>query len=177
MTISKYQPGKNSKLNMKINIIKEQISSTKEKTDKLIADFSAEKWLETPEVLNTNLNWQIGHIILANYLHGIASISGANEELREKINIPDYIKFYGPKSNPTDFINEKPNQMELSKIYEYTISLILENLNKLTENNLNENTVIPNPSVKTKYEALKWLSHHQSWHNGQIAMLKRVLYN
>ena len=162
---------------MKIGILKEQISSTKEKTDKLIAAFSTEKWIETPEVLNTNLNWQIGHIILANYLHGIASISGANEELRRKINIPNYIKFYGPKSNPTDFINEKPNLKELSEIYEFTISLILENLNKLTENELNDNTEIPNPSVNTKYEALKWLSHHQSWHNGQIAILKRVLSN
>ncbi len=160
---------------MKIGFIKEQISSTKGKTDKLIADFSAEKWVETPEVLNTNLNWQIGHIILANYLHGIASISGANEELKGKINIPDFIKFYGPKSNPTDFINEKPNQKKLYEVYEFTMSLILENLNKLTESELNDNTAIPNPSVSTKYEALKWLSHHQSWHNGQIATLKRIL--
>ena len=160
---------------MKIDIIKEQISSTKGKTDKLIADISAEMWMETPEILNTNLNWQIGHIILANYLHGIASISGTNEELKGKINIPDYVKFYGPKSNPSNFENEKPTQKELLEIYEFTMSLILDNLNRLTESELNDNTEIPNPSVSTKYEALKWLSHHQSWHNGQIAILKRVL--
>jgi hypothetical protein len=160
---------------MKISVIKEQISSAKEKTEKLITGISTDIWTKTPEVLNTNLNWQIGHIILANYLHGVASISGANEELKEKINIPDYIKFYGPKSNPTDFINDKPNQKELSEIYEFTMSLVLENLNKITESELNDNTAIPNPSVSTKYEALKWLSHHQSWHNGQIAMLTRVL--
>jgi hypothetical protein len=160
---------------MKISVIEEQITSTKEKTDKLIADISTEMWIETPEVLNTNLNWQIGHIILANYLHGIASISGRNEELIGKINISDYIKFYGPKSNPTDFENEKPTQNKLLEIYEFTLSLILDNLSKLTESELNDNTEIPNPSVNTKYEALKWLSHHQSWHNGQIAILKRVL--
>ena len=160
---------------MKISVIKAQISSAKEKTEKLITRITTDIWTKTPEVLNTNLNWQIGHIILANYLHGVASISGANEEFKEKINIPDYIKFYGPKSNPTDFINDKPNQKELSEIYEFTMSLVLENLNKITESELNDNTAIPNPSVSTKYEALKWLSHHQSWHNGQIAMLTRVL--
>ena len=121
------------------------------------------------------MNWQIGHIILANYLHGIASISGVNEELRGKINIPDYVKFYGPKSNPTDFENKKPTSKELLEIYEFTLSLVLDNLNKLTESDLNDNTEIPNPAVKTKYEALKWLSHHQSWHNGQIALLRRIL--
>jgi len=160
---------------MKISVIKEQIISTKEKTDKLLADISDELWMETPPVLNTNLNWQIGHVILANYLHGIASISGVNEDLRSKINVPDYVKFYGPKSNPAYFINEKPNQKELLEIYEFTIFLILENLHELTESELNDNTEIPNPSVNTKYEALKWLSHHQSWHNGQIAILKRIL--
>jgi len=82
---------------MILNTLREQISSTKEKTDKLIADISTENWFKTPDVLNTNLNWQIGHIILANYLHGIASISGPSTELKEKINVPNYIKFYGLK--------------------------------------------------------------------------------
>jgi len=74
-------------------------------------------------------------------------------------------------------MNEKPNVKELQNIYKITTKIILENLDKLTAIELDENTAIPNPSVKTKYEALKWLSHHQSWHNGQIAILKRVLRN
>jgi len=160
---------------MILNTLREQISSTKEKTDKLIADISTENWFKTPDVLNTNLNWQIGHIILANYLHGIASISGPSTELKEKINVPNYIKFYRLKSIPTDFENEKPNRKELLEVYEFTLTLILENLNQLTEVDLSNATTIPNPAVKTKYEALKWLSHHQSWHNGQIAILRRVL--
>ena len=134
-------------------------------------------WNKTSEILNTNLNWQIGHIILANYLHGIASIYGSNEDFKKQVKIANYIKFYGPKSNPNDFMNEKPNLKELQNIYIITTKIILENLYKLTVIELDENTAIPNPTVKTKYEALKWLSHHQSWHNGQIAILKRVLRN
>ena len=42
------------------------------------------------------------------------------------------------------------------------MSLILENLNKLIESDLNDNSETPNPSVNTKYEVLKWLSHHKS---------------
>ena len=160
---------------MKTKILKEQILSTKEYTDKLISDISSDLWTKTPKVLDTNLNWQIGHIILANYLHGIASISGVSEALREKIVMSDYIKFYGLKSNPSDFENEKPTRKELIEIYEFTLSLVLENLNNLSDSELDNNTEIPNPAAKTKYEALKWLSHHQSWHNGQIAMLRRVL--
>lgn len=75
-----------------LEIIKDQIFSVKEKTDTFIKNIELEKWNSTPEVLDTNLNWQIGHIILANYLHGIASISGVNESVREKINIQNFIK-------------------------------------------------------------------------------------
>ena len=157
------------------NVLKDQIILAKEKSDKLISDFSSEKWFETPDVLNTNLNWQIGHIILANYLHGIASITGLNEEFRKKVNAADYIKFYGPKSNPTDFKNEKPSKEQLMEIYEFTFFLIFNNLENLPDSDLEEDTAIPNPAVKTKYQALSWLAQHQSWHNGQIATLKRVI--
>ena len=64
-----------------IDIIKEQIISVKEKTDSFIKTIELQKWSVTPEILETNMNWQIGHLILANYLHGIASISGANKSI------------------------------------------------------------------------------------------------
>ena len=158
-----------------MEVLKDQITLAKEKTDKLISDISPEKWLITPAILKSNLNWQIGHIILANYLHGIASISGVNGEFREKVNVPDYIKFYGPKSNPTEFKNEKPSREKLLEVYEFTLSLILKNLENITHSELEKDTEIPNPAVKTKYEALLWISQHQSWHNGQIAVLKRIM--
>lgn len=158
-----------------MKILKDQISLAKEKTDKLIVDIEPEKWFDTPDMLKTNLNWQIGHIILANYLHGIASISGASDAFRERANVSDYSKFYGPKSNPTEFESEKPSQEKLLEIYEFTLSIILKCVDNITTKELEEETEVPNPGAKTKYEALLWLSQHQSWHNGQIAMLKRVL--
>ena len=162
---------------MKTTQLKDQIDLAKKKTETLIFDISLEKWFETPDVLKTNLNWQIGHVILANYLHGIASISGANEQFREKVNVPDFIKYYGPKSNPSDFEKEKPSPEKLLDIYNFTLSLVFENVDSLSDADLEDETAIPNPAAKTKYEALLWLSQHQSWHNGQIAILKRVLGN
>ncbi|WP_422089852.1 DinB family protein [Tenacibaculum ovolyticum] len=155
--------------------IKAQILLAKEKTLKLITDIPVEKWFVTPNVIESNLNWQIGHIILANYLHGIASISGASEEFKNKVNVADYIKFYGPKSNPNNFKSEKPSSEELLEIYDLTFVLILKGIKNLRAKDLQKETAVPNPAVKIKYDALLWLSQHQSWHNGQIAMLKRVL--
>lgn len=160
-----------------IEIIKDQIESVKRQTDEFIEGIELEKWNSTPKTIETNMNWQIGHIILANYLHGIASISGANEKIRSKINIKDFIKFYGLNSNPTDFQSEKPKNDELKDIYNYVFQLIELELEKITESDLDKNTEIPNPGAKTKYEALTKLFTHQAWHNGQIAILNRVLLN
>ncbi|WP_196889997.1 DinB family protein [Aureivirga sp. CE67] len=155
--------------------IKNQIKLVKEKTDNLIKNFSKEHWHETPSVLESNLNWQIGHIILANYLHGIASISGANEEYKAKVNIPNFIKYYGPKSDPKAHTDEKPSHEELLEMYDFTFSTIYKGIENLSLDDLENKTEIPNPAATTKYEALLLLSQHQSWHNGQIAVLNRVL--
>lgn len=158
-----------------LQLIKEQILKSKEKTDQLIKNIPSSKWNTTPSVLNTNMNWQIGHLILANYLHGIASLSGANEKVRKKIDLPNFIKFYGPKSTPIEFQEEKPTHQELIELYEFVFDLILKELETLSTDSLLQPTEIPNPSAATKYDALITLFTHQYWHNGQIAILNRVL--
>jgi hypothetical protein len=158
-----------------IELIKDQIQSVKEKTDSFIISTTEKDWNFTPQIIETNFNWQIGHIVLANYLHGVASISGVNEKVRALINIPNFIKFYGINSNPNLYFDEKPNSEELISQYEMIFELIFVKLNNLKIEDLEKNTEIPNPGAKTKYEALTTLIKHQSWHNGQIAILKRLL--
>jgi len=160
-----------------IELIKDQIISVKEKTDSFIRTIELKKWNISPDILETNMNWQIGHLILANYLHGIASISGANEKVRERINMQNFIKFYGSNSTPNLFLNEKPKNEEMLKLYEFIFELIFLEISKVKIEELNSVTEIPNPSAETKYEALTTLFKHQSLHNGQIAILNRVLSN
>ncbi len=159
----------------RIQLIKNEITIVKAQTNKLIKDIPDEQWVFTPEIMNTNLNWQIGHIFLANYLHGIASITGPSEIIRNSVNIKEYIQYYGLDSNPKEHLENKPTTKALLEVLNISYDLIFKGIDELTEEDLNQSTAIPNPAVKTKYEALMWLFKHQSWHNGQIAMLSRVL--
>ena len=158
-----------------IDIIKEQIISVKEKTDHFIKTIALEKWCVTPEILETNMNWQIGHLILANYLHGIASISGPNKSIRDSIDMTSFVTYYGPKSIPNLHLDEKPKNEELLALYEIVFELLYSEVDKIKIEELINATEVPNPSAKTKYEALTTVFKHQSWHNGQIAVLNRVL--
>ena len=158
----------------RLDIVKAQIAAVKAQTLGLITDIDKDEWLLSPEVLNTNVNWQIGHLFMANYLHGVASVSGVNPTIREKADIASFKKFY-VASNPLDFTEEKPSADQLLELYELIFDLTEQGLATLTEASLDEATAIPNPEAKTKYEALMHLAEHQIWHNGQIAMLKRVM--
>lgn len=160
-----------------IEVIKEQIISVKKKTDNLITVIDLQDWEISPKILETNMNWQMGHLILANYLHGIASVSGANPKIRERINMQNFIKYYGPNSTPNLFLDEKPKSEELLNLYEFVFEMIDLELSTFKIEDLKQPTEIPNPSAKTKYDALTTLINHQSWHNGQIAILNRILGN
>ena len=48
-------------------------------------------------------------------------------------------------------------------------------IDSLVEMNLKDKTEIINPVAKTKYDALTFTFKHQMWHNGQIAMIKRII--
>ncbi len=159
----------------RIEIISEEIKTVKKQTDRLINKIPTELWMVSPTLLNTNLNWQIGHVFLANYLHGIASISGPSPILRKMINVKEFVKFYGLDSDPLSYTNEKPSKEKILTLYNYGFELIFKELEKLKDTDLDKPTEIPNPGAKTKYQALMWLFKHQSWHNGQIAILIRVL--
>ena len=159
----------------RIELIKKEINSVKTHTDKLIGEISNDRWMTTPIVIETNLNWQMGHVFLATYLHGIASITGVNMSVRNKIDLKAYVKYYGPDSNPLNNIDKKPCADKLKLLYELGYKLTCEILEKIKESDLDMPTEITNPSAKTKYEALMWLIQHNSWHNGQIAVLRRVL--
>ena len=50
---------------------------------------------------------------------------------------------------------------------------MIKNVEQINTGKLKEDTAVPNPAAKSKYEAILWLSQHQSWHNGQIAIIKR----
>jgi hypothetical protein len=160
---------------MKVQVLKDQIILANQKTNILLKSIPIAKWMDTPEVLSSNLNWQIGHVILANYLHGIASITGPSSDFKEMVDVPNFVRYYGPKSVPTQFDADKPSAEDLLAIYEFTYNTIIKGLESISDDELIQDTTAPNPAVKTKYEALLWVSQHQSWHNGQIAILKRVL--
>lgn len=163
---------------MKSRFIKEQIDWVDNWTSNLISDVEETDY-GIVESLGTSINWQVGHIIISKYFHSLHSVldkkSKIIEDTKSKIPIDEFFKYYFAGSDPLVNWKNRPTKkqlLEFKKILDAATSLTLENL---TESILTEGTEIGNPIAKTKYEALTFTFKHQMWHNGQIAMIKRII--
>jgi hypothetical protein len=164
---------------LKINFIREQNRLTREQTIKILSETPHEIWYETPDVFQSNIAWQVGHLIVSQYYHAIAVITGPNLALFDDVPLKDYFPIYSMFT--TSVINDlKPSPdkllMELDLVDKYAD----KQLDTLSDRDLDkplEPTRFPHPIAKTKYEALTWNFKHEMWHLGQISTLKRILGN
>lgn len=163
--------------NLKINFIKEQNRLTRKQTIKMLSETPQEIWYETPDVIQSNIAWQVGHLIVSQYYHAIAVITGPNFELFNDVPLKDYFPIYSMfTQSVNNELKPSPDKLlrELDSVNQYA-NAQLELLNDSDLDAPLEPTKFPHPIAKTKYEALTWNFKHEMWHLGQISTLKRIL--
>jgi len=171
---------KNGQLkNSRLEFIKEQSKSTRNQTLDILGQTPFELWDETPPVIESNISWQVGHLIVSQYYHSIAVIAKPNLEIFKKVPLKDYIPIFSmlTKSTTNDL---KPEPQKLLSDLEIVNNYALDVLDQMIDENLDdplEPTRMPHPIANTKYEALTWSFRHEMWHLGQISTLKRIIGN
>ena len=146
--------------------------------NKIIEDIPENKWELTPEKIETNIVWQIGHLIVSINYHSIIVINGQPIEIYKDFPFQKYAELF-TKAKAKDAIG-KVSVSELKKFSELFQKKSLDTLNYLSDDELNnplEPFVIKHPIAKTKQEAIEWNIQHTMWHCGQIGLLKRYLSN
>lgn len=163
---------------MILKLLLQQTENSYNWVNKLLADIPKEKWDETPEHIETNITWQIGHLIMSFNYHTVIVIKGQPTDLYQQIPIKLYAELFtnAPstacigKTNPEDLIKH------LKIVQEYSLNTIKALKEKELANPL-EPFMIEHPIAKTKLEAIDWNVKHTMWHCGQIGLLKRHLGN
>lgn len=154
-----------------------QTENAYEWVHKLITPIPYNKWNTTPDIIESNVSWQVGHLILSFYYHSIMTIVGHQPDVLEKIPLKKYSELYKYNSLPKNALeNSNPEilQKHLIFIQEKSINII----KSLSPNDLEsklEPTQVPHPVAKNKFEALDWNIKHTMWHCGQLGIIKRVV--
>ena len=77
-------------MNPLIKLLTNQTTAAQEWTNKLVTGISPDKWFILPEIIETNLAWQMGHLTLSQYYYTVVLITGPQQKFAEKILIKKY---------------------------------------------------------------------------------------
>ncbi|UZR99222.1 DinB family protein [Chondrinema litorale] len=160
-----------------IEVLLAQTKSTHHWMDELIYSIPEDKWGVTPENLDTNVLWQVGHLIMSEAYHGVFCIQGFPMDMVQQMPLRDYSNSFSFNEPPVNAVGKfKPEDLKKhlriiqNKILDVYDTLSLEDMSKPLEP-----TKVPHPVAKTKFEALSWNVQHNMWHCGQLGILKRMV--
>lgn len=158
-------------------LLKKQTIETFNWTNKLLEDIAHEMWFVSPEIIDTNFAWQIGHLTLSQYYYTIVLLNGPNKELAEKTNMKKYSALFsnGLKRNE---LNPEVTVEELKENWNLMHLQTIETLDNLQVQDLNNEIFKmpkPHPFIKTKEDSISWSIQHIMWHCGQMGILKRII--
>ncbi|MEM7038579.1 MAG: DinB family protein [Bacteroidota bacterium] len=159
---------------MSIDIIKLSLEQADRFTQRFIDKIPQAAWDLAPGESGTTITWQLGHIVISRVFLNISCVVGRSEKLKEGMPLSEFGSLYGYGSNPMDGAKRhSPDQ--LLSAFELVKEVGYEALAGLTEADLQGPPMRNNPGGNTVQETLLWSAQHQSWHNGQMALLARML--
>ncbi len=156
------------------------ISQTREAHDwvnKLICDIPADIWFITPDILETNFAWQIGHLTLSQYYYTVVLITGPQKDFAEKINVKKYSPLFANGLKRKELFPEV-TAIELVDIWGVMCDKTIQMLHTIQDEGLAEQIYkMPklHPFVKTRQDSISWNIKHTMWHCGQMGIVKRVI--
>ena len=160
-----------------VEILLAQTRGAYDWTNKLINSIHHNSWDTTPALIESNVSWQVGHLMVSFYYHSIMVIVGHQMDILEKVPLKEYDILFtaGQPQKVIGKINPEVLQAQLSLMELKSLEII----ESLSERSLEEKLVptpISHPIAKTKFEALDWNIKHTMWHCGQLGLLKRVIH-
>jgi hypothetical protein len=157
-----------------IDILVKQTQDAYHWTNKIISAIPTEKWDHTPENLETNIAWQVGHLVISYYFHSIMVIAGHQMDIIQQVPLKEYDRLF--TNAPAKDAAGKIKPDKLKEHLRITEKKSIEIIKALSPENLESSLVpgAPHPIAKNKFEALDWNIKHTMWHCGQLGILKRI---
>ena len=160
----------------RIELLVRQMQDAYGWTDKVINSIPSDQWDKIPDVVESSVSWQAGHLIVSLYFHSVMVITGHQMDLLQKLPMREYGNLF-TSGHPRNAVG-KADAEQLRNHLTMMQKRSLEIIGALQEDDLAsplKAVEISHPIAKNKFEALDWNIKHTMWHCGQLGILKRVL--
>lgn len=161
---------------MKTELLLQQTINAYEWTDNLLNNLPYTHWRMLPQVIESNVLWQVGHLVVSTYYNSILVIKGHQTTVLQSMPLKLYSQLFtqAAPALATGLVDPEQLYKHLKMMQKHSI----ETIELIKDSQLHEELLqieIVHPVAKTKLEALDWNIKHTLWHCGQIALIKRVV--
>ncbi|HEY9047663.1 MAG TPA: DinB family protein [Ohtaekwangia sp.] len=160
-----------------VEILARQTQDAYNWLNRLISPVPYNQWENTPEIIESNISWQVGHLVLSHYFHAVMVIVGHQKDILQQVPMREYDQYFTHGIPKKSVGKASPEQLHnhLQFIQQRSIEII----QSLTPDDLEHPLVptpVPHPVASNKFEALDWNVKHTMWHCGQLGLMKRVVH-
>lgn len=160
-----------------VDLLARQTEDSYRWIQELLGSVPYDRWDIMPDIVESTLSWQTGHLVISLYFHTMMSIRGHQMDIMEQIPIKEYAELFNA-AHPSHSRGKYPPE-ELHAHLRLMGQKSVDIIRSLTPEEL-EHPLEPmrrnHPVARTKFEALDWNIKHTMWHGGQIGILKRVVH-
>ena len=153
----------------------QQIRFARGMCKRLWQDIPENQWHETPAGLDTNLTWQVGHLLISQYFAPVVTVFGSQADIKEQLPIKEYAMLFGLGSDPSQSQQFSRSRETLLADLDLVEARTLALLDDYDFTKLGEEPLRAHPVGTTQQACLDWSIQHEMWHAGQLAMLRKAL--
>lgn len=154
------------------DLLVERLMLARKWTELLLADIEEFRWFEMPCSPTGHVAWQVGHlaasqIVLVHHRCGDRPLAEA---------LPEAIRLmFGRGSTPVADPTRYPPISEIRSLFERTQQEVIGMVRRFSVTDLESPAgTEPHPMFTTKAGAISMAFMHETFHGGQIAMLRRA---
>jgi hypothetical protein len=150
-----------------------ELHRVRDYSNTLIHNIDLGDWFRKPGNV-THVAWQVGHLAVAEYGIGIKRI--ATDHSNHEVPVPEsYFSLFGKGSVPGDHSSTHPSPDQILSVFNTVHQTVLENLEQVSDDQLDQPTDGTHPMFTDKRGCLRWLMQHEYSHAGQLGLLRRQL--
>ncbi len=156
----------------RIELLIDRLQIARGWTRSLLADIEAERWFEMPAPGVGHVAWQIGHLAASQ----VVLIHVRCFDLAYTDVVPDLIRTtFGRGSTPVAGSAAYPPLAEIRALFDRIHDDAIDRIRGMKDSELdNQAGEEPHPLFKNKAGAIGTAALHETFHAGQIAMIRRI---
>ena len=157
-----------------IESLVQEVNQSRKYTNLLLNSIDEADWFRQSSDTVTHIAWQVGHLAVGQYRLALLVIRGP-QPMDDQLISEAFINRFQPGSVPDPSVQGNPSVREIRDVFDRVHARTVSDMQQLTSDRLNEPVSPEHPMFSTRGGAIRWSTHHEYTHAGQISLLRRLL--